>query len=85
MRQSENKIDMTVESTVGEIAGNISLGFVDKSQNSSSGLFEALTKESGSASFLNRRNYEKRLLTFQASTYYAKPACLSPLFCARFG
>jgi hypothetical protein len=33
----------------------------------------------------NRLDYENRLLTFQAATYYAKPACLSPMICARFG
>ena len=33
----------------------------------------------------NRQAYENRLLSFQAATYYAKPACLSPLICARFG
>lgn len=48
-------------------------------------LAEVLNKKSGVASLSNRREYEKRLLTFQASTYYAKPPCLSPLFCARFG
>ena len=44
-----------------------------------------LNRESCLASLTNRQEYEKRLLTFQASTYYAKPPCLSPLFCARFG
>ena len=34
---------------------------------------------------VERKEYEKRLLSFQASSYYAKPACLSPLICARFG
>lgn len=32
-----------------------------------------------------RQGYEHRLLTFRAATYCAKPACLSPLLCARFG
>jgi hypothetical protein len=40
---------------------------------------------SSRSSFEDRNEYESRLLTFRASTYYAKPACLSPLFCARFG
>jgi hypothetical protein len=34
---------------------------------------------------LQREEYQDRLLSFRATTYYAKPACLSPLFCARFG
>eukprot|EP00536_Pseudo-nitzschia_multiseries_P012153 jgi/Psemu1/290106/fgenesh1_pg.448_\ len=38
-----------------------------------------------SDALFDQKQYEKRLLTFQASTYYAKPPCLSPLFCARFG
>ena len=32
-----------------------------------------------------RQEYEDRLLTFQAATYMFKPACLSPIICARFG
>jgi hypothetical protein len=32
-----------------------------------------------------RIDYEGRVLTYKATTYYAKPACLSPLFCSRFG
>lgn len=56
------------------------------SEKISSAFSELLNENSGSTSLLNLRNeYEKRLLTFQASTYYAKPPCLSPLFCARFG
>jgi hypothetical protein len=38
-----------------------------------------------SPSLVDRQEYENRLLTFRASTYYAKPPCLSPMFCARFG
>jgi len=53
--------------------------------NASSTMMEVLNNRMGSASISNRQEYEKRLLTFQASTYYAKPPCLSPLFCARFG
>jgi hypothetical protein len=34
---------------------------------------------------VKQHEYQDRLLSFHASTYYAKPACLSPLFCARFG
>ena len=44
-----------------------------------------LNKTRELSSLSDRQEYEKRVLTFQASTYYAKPACLSPLFCARFG
>lgn len=36
-------------------------------------------------SFVDQQDYENRLLTYRAMTYYAKPSCLSPLFCARFG
>lgn len=32
-----------------------------------------------------KQDYEDRLLTFHPGTYFAKPACLSPLMCARFG
>jgi hypothetical protein len=59
--------------------------FSGKSKNVSDTLGEVLNKKSGLGSLSNRQEYEKRLLTFQASTYYAKPPCLSPLFCARFG
>mmetsp|Transcript_139 Transcript_139/g.400 ORF Transcript_139/g.400 Transcript_139/m.400 type:complete len:86 (+) Transcript_139:131-388(+) len=48
-------------------------------------IVEVLKNTRGPTSLLNRKEYENRLLTFQASTYYAKPPCLSPLFCARFG
>ncbi|VEU43399.1 unnamed protein product [Pseudo-nitzschia multistriata] len=48
-------------------------------------IVEILNTTRGPASVLNRKEYEKRLLTFSASTYYAKPPSLSPLFCARFG
>jgi hypothetical protein len=34
---------------------------------------------------LDREAYEDRLLSFKATTFYAKPASLSPLVCARFG
>ncbi|KAG7355694.1 C3HC zinc finger-like-domain containing protein [Nitzschia inconspicua] len=34
---------------------------------------------------IQQQEYQERLLSFHASTYYAKPACLSPLICARFG
>ena len=52
----------------------------------SGGFVELLNNNSTETSLLNlRHEYEKRLVTFQASTYYAKPPCLSPLFCARFG
>ena len=44
-----------------------------------------LNKTRELSSLSDRQEYEKRVLTFQASTYYATPACLSPLFCARFG
>ncbi len=40
---------------------------------------------SSSRSINIKKEYESRLLSFRASTYYAKPACLSPLICARFG
>ena len=33
----------------------------------------------------DREAYEERLLTFQVTTYCAKPACLSPIVCARYG
>ena len=59
--------------------------FSGKSKNVSDALGEVLNKNSGLGSLSNRQEYEKRLLTYQASTYYAKPPCLSPLFCARFG
>ena len=32
-----------------------------------------------------RKDYENRLLSFKAITYYAKATCLSPLICARLG
>ncbi len=32
-----------------------------------------------------RRAYHERLVTFQPATYFAKPASISPLVCARFG
>ena len=32
-----------------------------------------------------KEDYERRLLSFRVSSYYAKPACLSPLVCARLG
>ena len=57
----------------------------DDSKNSSDKIVEVLKNTRGPTSLLNRQEYEKRLVTFQASTYYAKPPCLSPLFCARFG
>jgi len=54
--------------------------------NSSSVFMELLEKRSAAASLSNlRHEYENRLVTFQATTYYAKPPCLSPLFCSRFG
>ena len=54
--------------------------------NSSSVFMEVLEKRSAAASLSNlRHEYEQRLVTFQATTYYAKPPCLSPLFCSRFG
>jgi hypothetical protein len=40
---------------------------------------------SNNDSLLQRTEYQRRLLSFHPSTYYAKPACLSPLFCASFG
>ena len=79
------KDEMIVENTVEDVAEDTSLGFFGTSECSSSNIGEALNMNSCSASLLNRQEYEKRLLTFQASTYYAKPPCLSPLFCARFG
>lgn len=33
----------------------------------------------------SRRAYHERLLTFRPATYFAKPASISPLICARFG
>jgi hypothetical protein len=32
-----------------------------------------------------RKQYEKCLLSFKATTYFSKPTCLSPMFCSRFG
>lgn len=48
-------------------------------------IVEVLSERRCQYSLLDRKAYEKRLVSFQASTFYAKPACLSPLFCARFG
>jgi len=48
-------------------------------------IVEVLKSRKCPDSLVDQKQYEKRLLTFQASTYYAKPPCLSPLFCARFG
>jgi hypothetical protein len=48
-------------------------------------LLQAATKTKQSLTVHSRLQYEKLLLTFKASTYCAKPACLSPLICARFG
>jgi hypothetical protein len=72
-----------VEINVEDVDGGTA--FSGKSKNVSDTLVEVLNTNSGLASLSNRQEYEKRLLTFQASTYYAKPPCLSPLFCARFG
>lgn len=67
-----------VEKNVGDFDSGKNSNLPDK-------LIEAFNSKSGPASLFNRQEYEKRLLTFKASTYYAKPPCLSPLFCARFG
>jgi len=53
--------------------------------NASRALMEVVGKRSAASLANLRHEYEKRLVTFQASTYYAKPPCLSPLFCSRFG
>jgi hypothetical protein len=45
-----------------------------------------VTRSSNEYSLLHRRKeYQHRLLSFHTSTYFAKPTCLSPLFCASFG
>jgi hypothetical protein len=58
---------------------------VGNEEDGSDKIMTILNKTSELSSLSDRQEYEKRVLTFQASTYYAKPACLSPLFCARFG
>ncbi|MGK3757243.1 MAG: type V secretory pathway adhesin AidA [Bacillariaceae sp.] len=57
----------------------------DEEDDGSDKIMTILNKTRELSSLSDRQEYEKRVLTFQASTYYAKPACLSPLFCARFG
>jgi len=79
------KIAAVVENSIEDIDGDTNNKLSIQSSNVSRTLVEALNMRSGLTSRSNRQEYEKRLLTFQASTYYAKPPCLSPLFCARFG
>jgi acetate kinase len=78
------EIDTVVEKN-GDVDGGSNFYFSSERKIVSDKLVEALNGKSGLASLSNRQEYEKRLLTFQASTYYAKPPCLSPIFCARFG
>lgn len=49
-------------------------------------LLDSVTKENRDGSNqAARRAYHERLVTFQPATYFAKPASISPLVCARFG
>jgi len=49
-------------------------------------LLDSVTKENrDGSSQAARRAYHERLVTFQPATYFAKPASISPLVCARFG
>lgn len=49
-------------------------------------LLETATKSNDSPnSFQSRGAFHKRLCTFSPATYFAKPAIISPLVCARFG
>ena len=80
---------MRTETEVGskevEVDGDAALEMNDENNAASFSVAEKLNVRNGSAILSNRHEYQKRLLTFQASTYYAKPPCLSPIFCARFG
>jgi len=79
------EIATVVDNNVEDVDGGSNVKFSGKINNTSGAFFEVLNARSGLASIANRQEYEKRLLTFNASTFYAKPPCLSPLFCARFG
>ena len=39
----------------------------------------------GNLNYFSPSAYKERLETYQTSTYFAKPASLSPIICARFG
>ena len=39
----------------------------------------------GKGTTMLRESYETRVRTFSSLKYFAKPACLSPLLCARLG
>jgi len=82
-------VDMDTITAIENVVDNANGGSNNKafgdSNNRSDNIAEILNSSRGPASLSSQQEYEKRLLTFQASTYYAKPACLSPLFCARFG
>lgn len=44
-----------------------------------------LCQARGKGATMLRESYEARLRTFSSLQYFAKPACLSPLVCARLG
>ena len=49
-------------------------------------LLESATKSTDSPNSVQSRSaFHKRLCTFSPATYFAKPAIISPLVCARFG